>query len=254
MKIGAQMYTVRASCKTEEGLLESLKKIAEMGYDSIHLSGCCAIDPHLLRKTCDELGVKIALTHNPVERIINDTDALIKEHDILGCDCIGLGSIPKEYRDDSAKVDEFFKSLEEPIRKIAAAGKRFNYHNHAYEFNMLDGKRLMDRILEYYDASLMGITLDTYWVHQGGADIYQWIEKMAGRLEYVHIKDQILEDDGKTAKMAPIGDGNMNYPAILAALEKAGCKYAYVEQDHCYDQDPFECLERSLKYGKSLGY
>ena len=254
MKIGAQMYTIRKFCKTPEDTIKSLEKLAEIGYDAVHYSGCGPMDPKLLRETCDRLGIKIAITHNPLDRIINDTDALIREHDILGCDCIGLGGIPKEGRNNGVAIDEFMYSLSDAIHKIKAAGKKFNYHNHAFEFNMVDGQRLMDRIISHYDASLMGITLDTYWVHQGGADVYQWIDKLAGRLDYIHVKDQILEEDNKTAKMAPIGDGNMNYPGIFAALDKAGCKYAFVEQDHCYDQDPFDCLARSLNYAKKLGY
>ena len=74
------------------------------------------------------------------------------------------------------------------------------------------------------------------------------------QIHIVHIKDQKLEDDMKTAKMAPIGYGNMNFPGIMAALKNAGTKYVFIEQDHCYDEDPFDCLERSLKYLKSIGY
>ena len=53
--------------------------------------------------------------------------------------------------------------------------------------------------------------------------------------------------------MAAIGDGNMNYPEILRACRGAGVKFAYVEQDNCYDEDPFECLRRSYEYLKSFG-
>ena len=45
MKIGAQMYTVREFCKTTEGLAESLKKIADIGYTTVQLSGVCDYDP-----------------------------------------------------------------------------------------------------------------------------------------------------------------------------------------------------------------
>lgn len=53
--------------------------------------------------------------------------------------------------------------------------------------------------------------------------------------------------------MAPVGSGNMNYEAIVRASEEAGCKYAFVEQDRCYEDDDFECMKRSYDYLASLG-
>ena len=45
-----------------------------------------------------ENGLKIVLTHSDWNRILNDTDRLIEEHDILGCDHIGprrdAGEVP----------------------------------------------------------------------------------------------------------------------------------------------------------------
>ncbi len=254
MKIGAQMYTIREACKTPEGIIESLEKLAKMGVECVQFSGCGPIDWTLLKETCDRLSIEVVITHNPLDRILEDTDNLINEHKLLGCNCIGLGSMPKEIRNDGAEMDKFLDSLEGAIKKITDAGLQFNYHNHAFEFNKVDGKVTMDRIIERYDASQMGITLDTYWLHQGGADIYQWIEKLKGRLSIVHIKDQKLEENNKDAKMAPIGYGNMNFPGIMAALKAAGTEYVFIEQDHCYDEDPFDCLERSFKYLHSIGY
>ena len=248
------MYTIREFCKTPEDIIQSLEKLAKIGFECVQFSGCGPIDWTVLRDTCERLGIELVITHNPYARLLDDTEKLIDEHRILGCDCLGLGMMPVDMRNNVADVEKFIESLAEPIKKIKEAGMSFNYHNHAFEFNKLDGKTIMDRIIERYDASELGITLDVYWVQQGGADIYQWIEKLKGRLSIVHIKDQKLEENYKTAKMAPVGYGNMNIPGIMAALKKAGTEYAIIEQDHCYDEAPFDCLERSLKYLKSIGY
>ena len=45
MPIGAQFYTIRDFCKTPEDLAESLKKVADIGYKTVQLSGVCAYDP-----------------------------------------------------------------------------------------------------------------------------------------------------------------------------------------------------------------
>ena len=56
----------------------------------------------------------------------------------------------------------------------------------------------------------------------------------------------------RTQFMAEVGEGNLNWKAILAACEKAGVEWYLVEQDICY-RDPFESLEISLKNLKEMG-
>ena len=42
MKIGAQFFTIRDYCKTISALDESMKKVADIGYKHIQLSGVYA--------------------------------------------------------------------------------------------------------------------------------------------------------------------------------------------------------------------
>ena len=44
MKIGAQFFTIRDYCKTLSDLDESMKKVADIGYKHIQLSGVCAYE------------------------------------------------------------------------------------------------------------------------------------------------------------------------------------------------------------------
>lgn len=45
MKIGAQFFTLRDFCKTKEDFSESLKKVADMGYSTVQISGTCEYEP-----------------------------------------------------------------------------------------------------------------------------------------------------------------------------------------------------------------
>lgn len=51
-----------------------------------------------------------------------------------------------------------------------------------------------------------------------------------------------------------LGEGNMNFDRIFEKAEVAGTKYMLVEQDKCYDDDPFDCLKRSYQYLKAHGF
>ena len=44
-RIGAQLYTVREHCTTLEDFALTLRKVADIGYRTVQISGTCAFDP-----------------------------------------------------------------------------------------------------------------------------------------------------------------------------------------------------------------
>ena len=53
--------------------------------------------------------------------------------------------------------------------------------------------------------------------------------------------------------IAAIGDGNINFDAVVNAAEDAGTQYLLVEQDACHGEDPFVCMKRSYDYLHAMG-
>jgi Sugar phosphate isomerases/epimerases len=249
MILGAQLYTVRSFLQTEKDIRRTLQRIAEMGYKSVQVSAVGNIQPEVLKSICDELSLKIALTHTNADRILNETEKVIEEHNILDCDYIGIGAMPDKYR-DPRWTGYFAEDFREAAGKIAKAGKQFMYHNHHFEFEKVDGKRLIERLIEDFSPEELGITLDTYWVQAAGADVCEWIGKLKDRLHCVHLKDMAVR--GTEQLMAPVMEGNMNFPAILKALEQTNAKYLLVEQDVCQGS-PFDCLQTSYNNLAALG-
>ena len=247
MKLGAQLFTVRNQMTTPEEIRAGLEKIAKIGYSCVQVSGIGKIDPKELKEICDGLGLEIAITHTAPDRILGDTEGVIAEHNILDCNYVGLGSMPKNYRAANG-TDDFFANFKRAIREIVASGKIFTYHNHAFEFEKINGEYMLDKLLSKFTPQEMMVTLDCYWVNYGGADVCDTIDRLAGRIDCVHLKDYGIK--GKDILMLPVGEGNMNYPKIIEHLKAAGVKYALVEQDNCNGRDPFECLESSYNYLK----
>jgi len=252
MVLGAQMYNVRQFAQTERDLDISLKKVADIGYKTVQISGVGNIPAERIRALCDKYGLKIVLTHMNADRVIDDTEAVIRENEVMGCKYIGIGMMPERYRCE-AWLDQFVADYLPAAKKIAAAGKLFMYHNHEFEFAKINGKRVMDFLMEKFLPSEMGFTIDTYWVQAGGADIYEWIGKLKGRLPCVHLKDMDVLAD-RSVVMAPVMEGNLNFPKILEALKAdGGVEYMLIEQDYC-QESPFVCLDKSFKNLSSLGY
>ena len=114
---------------------------------------------------------------------------------------------------------------------------------------MADGKLVIEKLMEDMPADIMGFTLDTFWVQAGGGDPALWLEKLAGRIPCIHLKDFTY---GR--KMAVVGEGNINFDRVFEKAEKGGTQYMLVEQDDCNGEDPIDCLRRSYEFLRSRGF
>ncbi len=246
MEIGVQFYTIRDYCKDLDSLSESLKKVADIGYTNIQLSGTCNYDALWMKEELIKNGLKCVLTHISPDRLKNDLANVIAEHNVFQCDNIGLGWYST---DDADKLNDLMRTYLPIAQTIKENGKYFMYHNHDHEFRKHGDKLVLEHIIEGFSPDIMGITLDTFWVQAGGADPAYWIEKLAGRVPCIHLKDFSF---GR--KMAALGDGNINFDRVFEKAELAGTKYMLVEQDDCNGENPFDCLKRSYDYLKSRGF
>lgn len=243
IKVGAQLYTLRNFMQTPEGIEQTLMRVKKMGFDVVQLSGHGKIDPQRLADIVKSLDLDVCVTHTPYDRLVNDLDNVIAEHRLLGCDAIGLGSMPEQFRTSADGAKAFLASMIPVAEKLAAEGMRFGYHNHNFEFEKFDGRRVIDMLIE--DApKVFGFVLDTYWIQAGGGDPAAFVRKVAGRMKVIHFKDMAIY--GGKQEFAPVGEGNIDFVPIIAAMRETGVEYVVIEQDECRS-DPFDCLAVSKK-------
>jgi sugar phosphate isomerase/epimerase len=243
-KIAAQLFTLREYTKTPEDIEATLKKVADMGYESVQVSGIGPIEPERLKEFTDKAGLSICATHVSFDRIKNDTDALIKEHLLWNCKYMGLGAMPPKYRESADTYKAFAREMSEIAREVKAAGLQFIYHNHNFEFVKFDGITGLEILINESDPDAFHFEIDTYWVQAGGGDPAQWIKKVDGRMKVVHFKDMAMDKE-KGQVFAEVGEGNLNWPSIIKACEDIGVEWYAVEQDIC-QRNPFESLSISL--------
>ena len=250
IEIGAQFFTVRHSCETLESFSESLKKVADIGYPTVQISGTVAFEPEWLRDELKKNGLRCVITHTKRDALKADPAKVARDHEIFACPYVGLGHY--RFEGENPHTTEEFRDTFLPVaRTIRENGKYFMYHNHAGEFRRENGRVILEKLAELMPAELMGFTLDTYWIQVGGGDPAEWIEKFRGRVPVIHLKDYDWDD---RAKMAVVGEGNINFDRVFQAAESAGVQYMMVEQDDCNGEDPFACLKRSYEYLKSVGF
>jgi sugar phosphate isomerase/epimerase len=249
-KIAAQLYTVREFTQTPEDIAETMKKVAAIGYEAVQLSALAPMDPKELRAICDGEGLTVCATHIGYERIANDPDGVIEEHNTLGCKYPAIGGLPGEYRTDGESYSRFAEECSEAVKPLAAAGMTFAYHNHSFELEKFGDRTGLQILYEDSDPELFTAELDTYWVQHGGGSPLAWIDKLGSRNHIIHFKDMTMK--GREQIMTEIGEGNLDWPGIIAACERAGTEWYIVEQDTC-QRDPFESLKISFDNLKAMG-
>ncbi len=247
----AQSYTIREDMKDAKSIRESFKKLAEIGYHGIQLAKTEGVTPQDLCDMAGETGLKIVSGNAGWDRFQNDLDAVIAEHKLFKCKNCHIGGLPADYRSPDG-LKRFVKELAPVAERLNAEGMTFSYHNHSHELAKYDGKTWLETLYELASPAQLKAELDVYWIQHGGGDPVQWICRYAGRQPLMHLKDMAITPQ-REQRFAEIGQGNLNWKAILQAAQEAGVEYYIVEQDQCYDRDPFDSLALSYKFLKSMG-
>lgn len=243
LKLGAQLYTVRQYTQNEKDFTETMKKIANIGYRYIQVSGIGGgVSPAMIKQVAEDNNLKVILTHTSPERIKNETEKVIEEHDVFNCHGIGVGGMfGHERTEDGYK--KFAEDFSAAIEKIKQSGKVFLYHNHDFEFVNYDGKTGIDIILDNTDKDGLKLTFDTYWSQFAKVDPADFIKKYKDRIFVTHLKDMTVIN-AKT-EMTEVGTGNMDFNKILEVSENNNIIWHFVEQD-IVRIDAFESMKISF--------
>ena len=252
--VGIQLYTLRDHIQTAPDFDRTLQRLAAMGVTDVQISAIGDIPAEVQRDILQKNGMRVCVTHKSFERMQNDLPALIKEHETIGCDAIGLGSAPREYRDTAAGVRTFISIANDIGRELKKHGMAFHYHNHDLEFKPLNnGQTMMDLLLTETDPETFRFIPDVMWIHYAGADPVEVLRKMRGRVKVIHFKDYILTETGER-RFVPLGEGRTNLHACYDAACELDMPYIMYEQDADWDGgDPFRSTEISWRFLQSLG-
>jgi sugar phosphate isomerase/epimerase len=183
-----------------------------------------------------------------------------------------IGMLPMRELSSEATILDYAKRAEKAAQALEAEGISLYYHNHHVEFAKLGGRHVLDILAA--EAPTMGLEIDVHWVQRGGLDPVRTLQKYAGRTAMVHLKDYrigALSEEGvaahesgnhavfqrhfwDTVQFAEVGEGNLDFAAIVPASIDAGAKYLLVEQDILYGRTVFEALQLSYDNLVALGF
>jgi sugar phosphate isomerase/epimerase len=249
--LGAQLYTVRQYTQTLPDIAETLRKVAAIGYKAVQISGFGPVDPAEVARLVVDNDLTVAATHMPWPNFLNKLDEVIAIHKLWGCTHAAIGGLPGEYYSLEG-LERFLEELAPISAALAKEGMDFSYHNHNHELVRYGEKTWLAHLYDRADPGMLKAELDVYWVQAGGGDPAAWVRHCAGRQPLLHLKDMAMGPE-REQRMAEIGEGNLNWPAILQAAAEGGVEWYLVEQDDCYGRNPFESLEISFRNLRSMG-
>ena len=235
LSIGQKAWWLAESTPATIRMFSDLSRYEQdhlMGYAFVQYSGA-PFDSDKINLMQKQVGLPVVLTHVPMDRILNDTANLMEEHGKIGCKNIGLGMMPVATILDEQKCLQTVKLLDEAGKTMEQNGFKFFYHFHQFEFCKLScGMRIIDYMLE--NCPHINFTADTYWMQFGGVDVTEYLKKMQGRIDCIHLKDyQIVYQNEKfVPRFAPLGKGNLNLNEIVKTAKQSGTKYFLVEQEY----------------------
>lgn len=226
-KLGLQLYSIKDAA--QQDLLGVLEKVANMGYEGAQFAGFFDHAAKDVKVKMDEVGIKAAGAHIQIEEVQDDLDQLLSYHDTIDNRLLICPYLPENMRtteDDYKRTAELFNNVGE---KVAKAGFSFGYHNHAFEFDLFNGKSGFELLYENTDPQLVKMELDCFWAAHAGNSPVDIIEKYADRCMSLHIKDLKLIN-GKPVS-TEIGTGTLDIHQLIKAGREHKVDWFVVEQE-----------------------
>jgi len=238
LPIALQLYTVRD--ELAEDTDRALGQIAEAGYQNVELAGLHGHTPEQFKHLLEKHGLTAIASHDQIDNI----DLAISNAGILGYQYVVCPYLAEELRQSYGPVRDKLLAFQAEVK---GSGLTVCYHNHDFEWLPADdGRRAIDVLFE---GTELHSELDVFWVTYAEDSPVEWINKLAGRVPLVHIKDMTNPTE---KKFAEVGTGCMDFKPIIDAAEKAAAKYLIVEQDSNWKTDQIDSARTSLENLRKL--
>ena len=217
-------------------VLDILPKLKALGYAQVEgYSDLYGTVPDLAG-ALKHSGLSMPTGHFGLDDL-KDASATMKLAESLGIRTLFCPAISTEDRDDGdAGWINLADTLAEFGETYSKAGFNIGWHNHDFEFTPTNtGKLPLELILDGAPNILW--QHDVAWAVVGGQDPLKWIDRYAGRIASIHVKDiapsgACADEDG----WADVGHGTMDWPAIIAAVRgKTSCNSFVMEHDNPND-------------------
>jgi sugar phosphate isomerase/epimerase len=242
LQLAIQLWTVRALA--EQDLDRTLKQVRDIGCDAIEIFGDGPAFYDDMRRALQNSGLRCCSAHVPFAALRNDLPRIIVGLQSIGCATAVVPAFSKDLRDTQPRALQLAIDLNRIGERLNAAGIRFAYHNEDYDFAPLGNSTLWQMLVENTDASLVQLQLDVFTATLMGADPINLMRAYGARIASVHVCDM------RDGQYVPVGQGTLDWPALLAAASHTAAEWLIVEHDA--PANPIEDAGASLRALRSF--
>ncbi len=245
--VGAQLLVFSGHYDINTQTDEILDCIRDAGYDGVEGGSS---DAALYKKKLDERGLIYGGGHVGLSVLQTGLPDLITYLKTVECREVCNSGLTTW---NSPGLEDYLKSIEilnEAGRTLRSEGISLHYHNHAFEFEKIDGDKTgMDLLFAGLDPGAVDFCVDVAWVQKGGEDPAAFLRAHEDRIGYLHFKD--FDDDGWTE----LGRGKVDFGALLPVVDAMPhVSWVMIEQDTT-KINPKDSITISRRYLKdTFGY
>ncbi len=254
--VGLQLWSLREYLPKD--LPGTLAKVRDMGFTEIEGAGLWGHSAADFRKALDAAGLRCQSAHMGYERLRDDAAGAFAEARSMGATWVVCPWIPH----DKGFTREVTLAAVDVFNRVGAAAKaaglRFAYHCHGYEFVPSSEGTLFDTLAGATDPQQVAIQVDVFHTYHGGADPAALITKLGSRVTSLHLKDlkkgaPVIAGAGVGTPDidVPVGSGQIDMPAVLTAARKAGTALYYVEDESA---TPLANIPKSVAWLQAFTY
>lgn len=244
--VALQLYSVREDCARD--LAGTIEAVAEMGYDGVEFAGYYGEDTRELREMLDDVGLEVAGSHVGISTLLGDElRETVEFNAALGNEFLIVPGLPEEYRDSKAAWLETAGIVNEVSERVRPHGMRVGYHNHAVEFQPMEGEVPWDVFFSAADEDVV-MQLDTGNALYGGGDPVSILERYPGRAATVHLKPYSTEagPHAEEGFRPLIGEDDVPWDEVFHLCETVGGTEWYIVEYESDAYPPLEAVARCL--------
>lgn len=244
MGIGIQLWTLKDETATD--FRGTLRKVADMGYEGVEFAGYGGIPADEMKELLQQLGLKAIGSHVGPQRLRDDLQGEIDYLLAIGCNYLIVPHVSENERQTEGDWKKLFAEFAGYAQAAKAAGLKFAYHNHDFEFtSKVDGKFAFDALFEA--IPLAQVEIDTGWVDYAGLDPVAYIRTYSGRVPLLHLKDYVNHPETGRMKSVELGKGVLKIGDIIREGSTCGSEWLIVEQE-AFEQPPIDSAKESIQW------
>jgi len=241
--IAVQMYTLRNAGSLEQ----QLKIVHDAGVHAVETVGTQNTSAADLKQLLDRYSIRAISSHVPLAELRSNLDGVVTFNRAIGNSTLVVPYLDQKDRPaDAAGWTALGQELGRIAKQVRAKGMYLAYHNHDFELVDFNGRTGLELLFAAAGPDLQ-TELDLAWVARAGLDPAAMLGRFRGHVFAVHAKDNApkghAEDEGG---FAAVGQGVLDWNAILPAAAAAGVHWYIVEHDQ--PRDPAKVIQTGADY------